>query len=287
MATATEPMRDVARTRPHDAARVRSYRPPELKVPFLVFKMRTRTPALDCDAYLAAHQRAYIWVERAMMHRSAGNFSKAETAMAKVQHWLREIKLLEDCERNGRSAVHASHEAYRTDRRGDPCLSLRLGSNRSVDTARSQILSPVQVLLVEDSPGDVRLTQEAFDDANANVELHVATDGVEAMDFLRREGKHNDAPRPDLVILDLNLPRLDGREVLARVKEDSTLKAIPIVVLSTSASEVDIAASYHLHANCYFTKPVDLDDFDDLVQRINAFWIEKVKTPRRHVAPDA
>jgi two-component system, chemotaxis family, response regulator Rcp1 len=154
-------------------------------------------------------------------------------------------------------------------------------SKQCLITATRQKLSPAQVLLVEDSPGDVRLMQEAFHGVNANVELHVATDGVEAMNFLRRRGSHVNAPRTDLVLLDLNLPRLDGREVLALVKKDSTLKTIPIVVLSTSAADADINTSYDLRANCYFTKPVDLDDFDDLVKKINDFWIEKVKLPRR------
>ena len=133
---------------------------------------------------------------------------------------------------------------------------------------------------MEDCPGHVRLTQEAFQDANAGVRLHVATDGVEAMDFLRRDGKYTDSPRPDLILLDLNLPRMDGREVLTLIKENSALKSIPIVVLSTSAAEADIAKSYDLYASCYLTKPVDLEDFDALVKRINEFWIERVKLPQ-------
>jgi chemotaxis family two-component system response regulator Rcp1 len=194
---------------------------------------------------------------------------------------MREIAALDAHKPHGRFDLQAAHVASSTDRRGNMCFPSVRNAKECLVTAKSQILSPAQVLLVEDSPGDVRLTQEAFHDANANVKLHVAVDGVEAMDFLRRRGRHIDAPRPDLVLLDLNLPKLDGREVLALVKKDSTLKTIPIVVLSTSDAEVDITTSYKLHANCYFTKPVDLDDFDDLVKRINDFWIEKVKLPRR------
>ncbi len=139
----------------------------------------------------------------------------------------------------------------------------------------------IQVLLVEDSPGDVRLTQEAFRDANRSIHLHVAADGVEAMAFLRREGAHRDAPRPDLILLDLNLPKMDGREVLALIKEDEHLKTIPTVVLTTSDAEVDIVKSYQLQANCYLTKPVQLDAFESLVKSINDFWLTKVKLPQQ------
>jgi two-component system, chemotaxis family, response regulator Rcp1 len=134
----------------------------------------------------------------------------------------------------------------------------------------------VDVLLVEDSPGDVRLTQEAFRNANPSIALHVACDGVEAMAFLRREGAHHDAPRPDLILLDLNLPRMDGREVLAHIKEDDSLKTIPTVILTTSDAEVDIVKSYQLQANCYLTKPVQLDAFENLVKSINDFWLSRV-----------
>jgi len=121
--------------------------------------------------------------------------------------------------------------------------------------------SAIDVLLVEDSPGDVRLTREAFKDAKVHVNLHVASDGAEALAFLRREGEYAGVPRPDLILLDLNLPKKDGREVLAEIKESSTLRSIPVVILTTSASEEDILRSYMLHANCYITKPVDLDGF--------------------------
>ena len=138
---------------------------------------------------------------------------------------------------------------------------------------------PIQVLLVEDSPGDVRLTREALRDANRAILLHVAFDGVQAMAFLRREGTHVDAPRPDLILLDLNLPRMDGREVLALIKEDDNLKTIPTVILTTSDSEADITTSYQLHANCYLRKPVQLDEFEALVKSINDFWLTKVVLP--------
>ena len=140
---------------------------------------------------------------------------------------------------------------------------------------------PIEVLLVEDSPGDVRLTQEAFRDANMLVQLHVASDGVEAMAFLRREGAHIHAPRPDLILLDLNLPKMDGREVLAQIKEDDGLKTIPTVILTTSEAEADIVKSYQLQANCYLNKPVRFDAFESLVKSINDFWLTKVKLPQQ------
>jgi len=140
---------------------------------------------------------------------------------------------------------------------------------------------PLQVLLVEDSPGDVRLTQEAFRESDIEICLHVAVDGVEAMEFLRHEGAYADAPRPDLILLDLNLPKMDGREVLARIKEDDRLKTIPTVILTTSEAEVDIVTSYELLANCYLSKPVQLDAFESLVKSISNFWFTKVKLPNR------
>jgi CheY-like chemotaxis protein len=138
---------------------------------------------------------------------------------------------------------------------------------------------PLEVLLVEDSPGDVRLTQEAFKDAKVHINLHVASDGIEAMAFLKREGGRADAPRPDIILLDLNLPRKDGREVLEEIKESPTLKSIPVVILTTSASEEDILRSYRLHANCYITKPVGLDGFLKVVNSIDNFWLSVVKLP--------
>ncbi len=139
---------------------------------------------------------------------------------------------------------------------------------------------PLEVLLIEDSPGDVRLTQEAFSAANVNGRLHVASDGVEAMAFLKREGVHSDAPRPDLILLDLNMPRMDGREVLARMKRDDNLKTIPIVILTTSDSEGDISKSYQLHANSYLCKPVQFAAFENLVKSINDFWLTKARLPQ-------
>jgi chemotaxis family two-component system response regulator Rcp1 len=141
--------------------------------------------------------------------------------------------------------------------------------------------APIEVLLVEDSPGDVRLTREAFKDAKVHINLHVASDGARAMAFLNREGKHANAPRPDLVLLDLNLPKKDGREVLQEIKESSTLKSIPVVILTTSSSEGDILKSYQLHANCYITKPVGLEGFLTVVKSIDNFWLSVVKLPHK------
>ena len=138
----------------------------------------------------------------------------------------------------------------------------------------------IEVLLVEDSPGDVRLTQEALKDAKVHINLHVASDGAKAMAFLMREGEYAKAPRPDLILLDLNLPKKDGREVLEDIKEHPTLKTIPVVVLTTSSSEADILRSYQLHANCYITKPVGLEGFLTVVKSIDSFWLSVVRLPR-------
>jgi chemotaxis family two-component system response regulator Rcp1 len=138
----------------------------------------------------------------------------------------------------------------------------------------------IEVLLVEDNPGDVRLTREAFLEANRTINLHVAADGVEAMAFLRRQDSHAGAPRPDLILLDLNLPKMDGREVLAQIKADISLKLIPTVILTTSNAGADVQKSYQLQANCYLTKPVQLEAFEALVKSINDFWLTKVKLPR-------
>jgi CheY-like chemotaxis protein len=139
----------------------------------------------------------------------------------------------------------------------------------------------IEVLLVEDSPGDVRLTQETFRDANSSIKLHVASDGMEAMAFLRREGDHRNSPRPDFILLDLNLPLMDGREVLATIKSDEALKTIPTIILTTSKAEEDILKSYQLQANCYLSKPVQLDDFEGVVKSINDFWLTKVSLPQK------
>lgn len=138
---------------------------------------------------------------------------------------------------------------------------------------------PIEILLVEDSPGDVTLTVEALRDAKVANNLHVARDGEEALRFLRREGEFAEKPRPDLILLDLNMPRKDGREVLADLKADDELKRIPVVVLTTSQSEDDVAAAYNLSANCYVAKPVDLDQFLGVVRAIDDFWLSLVKLP--------
>jgi CheY-like chemotaxis protein len=144
--------------------------------------------------------------------------------------------------------------------------------------------TPVDVLLVEDSPGDVRLTREAFREANGAVRLHVAADGVEAMAFLRREGPHATAPRPDFILLDLNLPRMDGREVLAEIKADVHLRTIPTVILTTSDADADVLKSYELNANAYLRKPVTLEAFENLVRSINDFWLTRVVLPLRQAS---
>lgn len=138
-----------------------------------------------------------------------------------------------------------------------------------------------QILLVEDNPGDVRLTVEALRGAKVANELHVVGDGEEAIEFLRRRGRHADAPRPDIVLLDLNLPRLEGREVLAEIKADDDLARIPIIVLTSSSAEEDILSSYALHANCFITKPVDFRDFIAAVRSLEGFWLKIVRLPPR------
>ena len=138
----------------------------------------------------------------------------------------------------------------------------------------------IQILLVEDNPGDVRLTQEAFKASKLLNRLHVVGDGEQAMAFLRREGVHADAPRPGLVLLDLNMPRMGGREVLAEVKADEDLRRIPIVILTTSEDEDDVLGAYDLHANAYIRKPVDLDQFVDAIRKLQGFWLEIVRLPR-------
>jgi CheY-like chemotaxis protein len=139
--------------------------------------------------------------------------------------------------------------------------------------------SSMDVLLVEDSPGDVRLTQEAFRDVDPSTHLHVVSDGVEAIAFLRQEGVYVHAPRPDLILLDLNLPKMDGREVLAEIKGDDGLSTIPTVVLTTSDADMDVLKSYQLRANAYLTKPVQFDAFQSLVKSIHEFWLTKAKLP--------
>lgn len=137
----------------------------------------------------------------------------------------------------------------------------------------------VEILLVEDDPGDVRLTMEALKQSKVHTHLSVAGDGIEALAFLRRQGKYKDAKRPDIILLDLNMPRMDGREVLAQLKADPDLQRIPVVILTTSSAEEDICRSYDLHANCYITKPVDLRQFMKIVLSIEDFWFTVVKLP--------
>jgi two-component system, chemotaxis family, response regulator Rcp1 len=140
-------------------------------------------------------------------------------------------------------------------------------------------VKPIELLLVEDSEPDVRLTMEALREAKVKNRLWVVEDGVEAMDFLRRQGRYADSPRPDLILLDLNLPRKDGRQVLKEIKDDALLRCIPVVILTTSKSEEDVLRAYNLHANCYITKPVDFNRFMDVVKSIENFWLTVVTLP--------
>ncbi|WP_280493539.1 response regulator [Nocardia asiatica] len=140
---------------------------------------------------------------------------------------------------------------------------------------------PIDILLVEDDPGDELMTREAFEDNKIGNTLHVARDGEEALDFLYRQGAYPDAPRPDLILLDLNLPKYDGRQVLEKIKADPDLSHIPVVVLTTSAAEEDILRSYRLHANAYVTKPVDLDQFVAAIKQIDDFFVQVVRLPRQ------
>jgi two-component system, chemotaxis family, response regulator Rcp1 len=147
--------------------------------------------------------------------------------------------------------------------------------------SNSMCAKRIEILLVEDNPADVRLTTEVLKDAKLSNTIHVARDGVEALQYLRREGSFGNVPCPDMILLDLNLPRLDGRDVLVQIKSDPVLKRIPVVILTTSDAEQDIMRSYELHANCYITKPVDLDQFIKVVQSIEDFWFSIVKLPPR------
>jgi len=145
----------------------------------------------------------------------------------------------------------------------------------------AQKKKPIDLLLIEDNPGDVRLTQEALKEGNVAVNLSVTTDGVEAVDFLFRRGKYSEAPRPDLILLDLNLPRKSGREVLSEIKNDPELKRIPVLVMTTSTAQQDIARAYNLNANCYIAKPLELNEFMDVVQSIEDFWLTKATLPAK------
>lgn len=145
--------------------------------------------------------------------------------------------------------------------------------------SRRQQSRTVEILLVEDNPGDVRLTREALREGDLSHRLSVTSDGMEALDFLHRRGKHEDAVRPDLIVLDLNLPKMDGREVLEEIKVDPGLRSIPVIVLTSSRADVDIRRAYDLHANCYIAKPVDLDRFVHVVRLIEEFWFSIVELP--------
>jgi chemotaxis family two-component system response regulator Rcp1 len=140
-------------------------------------------------------------------------------------------------------------------------------------------MNPIEILLVEDNPGDVRLTREALKDAKVLTSLAVASDGVEALAILRKQGKYSNASTPDIILLDLNLPKMNGIEVLAQIKEDDALKQIPVVIVTSSKAEEDVAKSYNLHANCFITKPIDFDQFIKMVRSIEDFWFSVVRLP--------
>jgi two-component system, chemotaxis family, response regulator Rcp1 len=156
------------------------------------------------------------------------------------------------------------------------------GQAAAAGAGRAKLNKIKTVLLVEDSPGDIRLTKEAFRMADDTLQLYVAADGVEAISFLRREGSYVDAPRPDLVLLDLNLPRMDGRQVLAEIKRDIDLMTIPTIILTTSDADADIKTVYQLRANCYLSKPVEFDAFEGLVKSISHFWLTMVRLPQTY-----
>jgi chemotaxis family two-component system response regulator Rcp1 len=154
---------------------------------------------------------------------------------------------------------------------------MNVGEGKTMNN--EEIGKNIEILLVEDNPADIRLAQEAFKDAKVHNILYTVEDGEEAMAFLRREGKYADASRPDLILLDLNLPKKDGREVLAEIKTDEHLKLIPVVILTVSKDEEDILKTYNLHANCYITKPIDFEQFMKVVKTIEEFWLTIVKLP--------
>ena len=140
----------------------------------------------------------------------------------------------------------------------------------------------IEILLVEDNPGDARLTKEALGEGSGAIHLHVVNDGIEAMAFLRKEGVHSNVPSPDFILLDLNMPRMDGLEVLALIKSDERLKTIPTIILTTSSFEGDVRKTYQLQANCFLNKPLQLDDFEAIVKGIKDFWIDKVRSPKQN-----
>lgn len=147
----------------------------------------------------------------------------------------------------------------------------------------SNAYNPIEILLVEDNPGDIRLTQEALKEGRIHNNLNVVRDGISALDYLQQKGAYTMAARPDLILLDLNLPKMDGREVLAKIKSDPRFKRIPVVILTTSKNEEDILKTYNLHANCYITKPVDLEQFFEVIRSIEGFWLTIVRLPPREM----
>ena len=149
------------------------------------------------------------------------------------------------------------------------------------EDSKVEPIMPIQILLVEDDPGDVELTREALQDSKLFTILHVVEDGEEAMAFLRKEGRYSGVPRPDLILLDLNLPKKDGRRVLEEIKSDEEMKMLPVVILTTSSAEEDVLRSYNLGANCYITKPVGLGEFTKIVQALDDFWFTVVRLPTR------
>jgi two-component system, chemotaxis family, response regulator Rcp1 len=160
-------------------------------------------------------------------------------------------------------------------------------SLRRAGNAWEAVGTAAQILLVEDNPGDVLPTREAFWHADPSIEVYVVSDGAEAMAFLRREGRHAGAPRPDFILLDLNLPKVQGCEVLAQIKGDAGLRTIPVAILTSSGTEADIARSYELHANCYLNKPKEFDGFKSLMESITDFWLTRVELPRKPGGGDA
>jgi two-component system, chemotaxis family, response regulator Rcp1 len=158
-------------------------------------------------------------------------------------------------------------------------FTLLCQKKRNTVMAEKGDAAPIEILLVEDNQGDMRLTKEALKEGRVYNNLHWAKDGIEALEFLRKEGKYANAPHPDIILLDLNMPKKDGREVLSEIKADDRLKHIPVVILTTSKAEEDVLRSYNLHANCYVTKPVDLDKFISVVQAIDRFWLTVVTLP--------
>ena len=164
-------------------------------------------------------------------------------------------------------------------RRDLSVAELRVGGERIAGQMRAQPTQPAEILLVEDNPGDVRLIEESLRESDRRVNLNVTRDGVEALAFLRRQGEYANAPRPDLILLDLNLPRKDGRETLAEIKSEEPLKRIPVLILTTSSDEKDVTAAYAMRANCYIIKPIDLENFFQVVGGIKRFWLTIVRLP--------